>query len=195
MSAAETDSKLILIWLRILQEGERMIAAFEADHVGTPPITLVAPLEDRTRDAWIELWQDIMLLVIAFEKEYGARAPDDPHMTKRLADQAEERFAQLRHALAAKHPGLHAVAVKYPSHRARSDVDVIESLFAHLVDGVDPDDDKLDAMDEDALIRSGLSREAFIAARARLRGYVDELPEKHRRAAIATIKAARRRRS
>jgi hypothetical protein len=77
MSAAETDSKLLLFWLRILQEGEGMIAAFEADHVGAPPITLAAPLDGRTRDAWIELWKEITAMIVIFEEEFGAGTPDD----------------------------------------------------------------------------------------------------------------------
>lgn len=196
MSAAESNSVLLLFWLQILQEGEEMIAAFEAHHVPrTPPGTLLPPVEDRTRDAWIELWQEIMAFILIFEREYAGPSRDDQRAAARLAHRAEAHFAKLRHALEEKHPGLHAVAVKHPGYRVRSEVDMIESLFAHLVDGFDPNDDTLDAMEEDALARSGLSREQFIAARSRLRGYIDQLPQRHRKGAIAAIKAARRRRN
>jgi len=196
MSAAESDRFLLLFWLRILQEGEEMITAFEAHHVPrTPPGTLLPPVEDRIRDAWIELWQDIMAFIVIFEREYAGPSRNDQREAARLAARAEAHFAKLRHALEQKHPGLHAIAVKRPGYCARSEVDRIERLFAHLVDGFDPNDDTLDEMEEDALARSGLSREQFIAARARCRRYIDELPEHLRQGAIATIKAARRRRS
>jgi hypothetical protein len=112
---------LLLFWLRILQEGEEMIAVFEAHHVPrTPPGTLLPPVEDRTRDAWIELWQEIMAFILIFEREYAGPSREDQHVAAGLSHRAEAHSAKLRHALEEKHPGLHAVAVKHPGFRVRS---------------------------------------------------------------------------
>ena len=69
-----------------------------------------------------------------------------------------------------------------------ADLKVLEAVAGHLVHGAK---DELSAADRKAMKRLGWSEKQFRSVRARMRGYVDQLPDDLKAQAIAALKASR----
>ena len=150
------------------------------------------------RRRWLELWDEISHLIALFEADYGTSTPESQAAAARLAAHARAEVAKVRRRMEGEHPDLPTVADRAEEIAAahaqdRGLIDVLETLFSHLVDGDGSlDDAELTAVEQSALERSRLTPSDFIAARARLRGLVDKIPEELRARALALIVAQRR---
>lgn len=174
------------VWTRIVDDNTRIIMAFESEHLSSKRKAEAEPLADVTRTRWTAMWDEIWCMFDVFEQDYGGPTDIDKRLAARLADRGRGHFGKVRRDMEAKHPGL-------PADRA--ELELLETLFAHLIDGADPSGNELTDLEEYALAHTSLGRAEFMAARSRLRQLVDRLPDAVRTHALTQIAENRCRRN
>jgi hypothetical protein len=148
---------------------------------------------------WLAVWSKVAGLIAAFEARYARSTFMERDWAARVAREMRVDVAMAQEDLQIEHLDMPRVVEPLPeavwrNRRARTEVDMFESLCSHLVDGIDPTD-KLTANDENVLARSGMDLPVFLAARDRLRVLVSNLPEAMRASIVSTIRSDRQRRN
>lgn len=194
------DVARMMAWKKVMVASMRMIHAFQKDHLGSECEDSRSPLSDVAQARWMVLWPEIRRSLDVFEEEYGRPTAQDRHFAAKLANSTRGQMEGIRKQMQAEYPDLPAVEEQviepdWGTRQEHTTLDVHESMFAHLVDGVDPADDRLTGVEENALVRTGLGREEFLEARARLRTLIEQLPEDSRQQAADLVRELRRRRN